>query len=168
MYTQACISALADQLTHLGRLVSASTQWAHPIRGPLSLHLPLCRHAACFLCLAIFTHRTDVRQLMKPFLEPNPNVLRRLMEELANVLVKIAFVYASLCKVREFVVYAQQWRQAHPKTLLIIVRIWFLLVDVYMVSLVPCLSKHQLLSFKQGNRLKCLRFVVVRLITAEE
>ena len=90
MYTQACIDALADQLTHLGRLVVASTQWAHPIRGPLSLHLPLCRHAACFLCLAVFTHRADVRQLMKPFLEPNPNVLRRLMEELANVLVRKA------------------------------------------------------------------------------
>lgn len=87
MYTRACIEALAHHLTYLGRLVASSTQWAHPIRGPLSLHLPLSRHAACFLCLAVFTHRADVRELMMPFLVPNPNVLRRLMEELANVLV---------------------------------------------------------------------------------
>nr|CDS16757.1 E3 ubiquitin protein ligase UBR3 [Echinococcus granulosus] len=86
MYTRACIKALAHQLTYLGRLVASSTQWAHPIRGPLSLHLPLSRHAACFLCLAVFTHRADVRKLMTPLLAPNPNVLRRLMEELANVL----------------------------------------------------------------------------------
>ncbi|VDK36605.1 unnamed protein product [Taenia asiatica] len=86
MYTRACIEALAHQLTYLGRLVASSTQWAHPIRGPLSLHLPLSRHAACFLCLAVFTHHADVRELMMPFLVPNPNVLRRLMEELANVL----------------------------------------------------------------------------------
>lgn len=87
MYTRACIESLAHHLSYLGRLVSSSTQWAHPVRGPLSLHLPLSRHAACFLSLSVFTHHVKLKSLMEPFLHPNPNVLRRLMEELANVLV---------------------------------------------------------------------------------
>lgn len=89
MYTQACVESLAHHLTYLGRLVTTATQWAHPIRGPLSLHLPLSRHAACFLSLAIFTHHTDLKNVMDPFLSRSPNVLRRLMEELANVLVSL-------------------------------------------------------------------------------
>uniref|UniRef100_A0A5K3FC77 E3 ubiquitin-protein ligase n=1 Tax=Mesocestoides corti TaxID=53468 RepID=A0A5K3FC77_MESCO len=86
MYTNACLETLANHLTHLGRLVASSTQWTHPIRGPLSLHLPLSRHAACFLWLSVLTHQADLKTLMAPFLKPNSNVLRRLMEELANVL----------------------------------------------------------------------------------
>ncbi|VDO03822.1 unnamed protein product [Rodentolepis nana] len=86
MYTRACVESLAHHLTYLGRLVPTATQWAHPIRGPLSLHLPLSRHAACFLSLAIFTHHTNLKDVMDPFLSRSPNALRRLMEELANVL----------------------------------------------------------------------------------
>ncbi|VDN41973.1 unnamed protein product [Dibothriocephalus latus] len=87
LYTKACLECLANQLTYLGRLVAPPTQWAHPIRGPLSLHMPLSRHAACFLCLSVMTHKASLRDLMTPFMHPNLAVLRRLMEELANVLV---------------------------------------------------------------------------------
>lgn len=87
MYTRACIEHLAIHLTYLGKLVAPSTQWPHPVRGPLSFHMPLSRHAACFLSLSVVTHKAPLRQLMAPFLSANPTVLRRLMEELANVLV---------------------------------------------------------------------------------
>lgn len=86
LYTRACLECLANQLTYLGHLVAPPTQWPHPIRGPLSLHMPLSRHAACFLCLSVLTHKASLRDLMTPFLHHNMAVLRRLMEELANVL----------------------------------------------------------------------------------
>ncbi len=93
MYTNACLSTLAHQLAFMGRMVASSTQWAHPIRGPLSLHLPLSRHASCFLGLSVLTHKVGLKRLMAPFMQPNNTVLRRLMEELANVLVRVRTSY---------------------------------------------------------------------------
>ncbi|VDL92164.1 unnamed protein product [Schistocephalus solidus] len=71
LYTRACLECLANQLTYLGHLVAPPTQWPHPIRGPLSLHMPLSRHAACFLCLSVLTHKASLRDLMTPFLHHN-------------------------------------------------------------------------------------------------
>ncbi|KAF5401624.1 hypothetical protein PHET_04904, partial [Paragonimus heterotremus] len=85
-YTTACLSCLRSLLENLGHLVSPAVQTSHPLRTPLSLHLPLMRHVSCFLSLAAVQHGADLRQLLGSFLSPNPYLLWRFMDELANTL----------------------------------------------------------------------------------
>ncbi|OON14266.1 hypothetical protein X801_09945, partial [Opisthorchis viverrini] len=86
-YANACLSSLANLLGGLGRLVSPTIQPNHPSRSPLSLHLPLMRHASCFLSLSVVQHGMDLRQLLAEYLTPKPFLLWRFMDELANTLV---------------------------------------------------------------------------------
>ncbi|GAA56220.1 E3 ubiquitin-protein ligase UBR3 [Clonorchis sinensis] len=85
-YANACLSSLANLLGGLGRLVSPTIQPNHPSRSPLSLHLPLMRHASCFLSLSVVQHGMDLRQLLAEYLTPKPFLLWRFMDELANTL----------------------------------------------------------------------------------
>ncbi|CAL8088764.1 unnamed protein product [Calicophoron daubneyi] len=86
LYTKACLSSLANLLGGLGRLVSPTVQATHPIRSPLSLHLPLMRHASCFLSSALMQHKVDLKELLSEYLYPKPHLLRRFMNEVANTL----------------------------------------------------------------------------------
>ncbi|THD26123.1 E3 ubiquitin-protein ligase UBR3 [Fasciola hepatica] len=85
-YLSACLSCLGSLLGDLGRLFSPTPQGAHPMRSPLSFHLPLMRHVACFLSLAVMQHGADLSELLSSFLYPRPYLLRRFMNELANTL----------------------------------------------------------------------------------
>ncbi|CAH8487067.1 unnamed protein product [Dicrocoelium dendriticum] len=85
-YAHACLSSLGNLLAHLGHLTSPVVTSSHPLRSPLSLHLPLMRHASCFLGLAVVQHGADLRQLLAEYLYPKPSLLCRFLEELANTL----------------------------------------------------------------------------------
>ncbi|KAL3318672.1 E3 ubiquitin-protein ligase ubr3 [Cichlidogyrus casuarinus] len=89
-YTKACLQSLAVFLAHLGNIVphsnSATSIPKMNPRVPLSFHIPLMRHVACFLSLVTVKYKVSLLDLLKDFMEPSASILLRWMQEITNIL----------------------------------------------------------------------------------